>query len=92
MQNGELLLQLQPSAMKVNSKFRSEFQTFRSVTARISNSLLGSRVADYLNSKPVNLTIPAWPLGDGMSLSMKAVKLHDQSFRIPLEFKAPAGK
>lgn len=87
--NGELQIQLQPSALKVNSTFRSEFKTFRSVSSYIANSLLGSRVADYLNSKPVNLTIPAWTLGDGMSLSMKGVKLHDQSFRIPLEFKAP---
>jgi hypothetical protein len=86
----ELQVLLAPAKMNVTSAFRPEFQSFRSVTTRIANSMLGSKVQEYLNSKPLTLTVPAWKLGDGLALGMKDVKLYDQSFRIPLEFKPSA--
>ena len=87
LENGELKLQVYTNKLNVSSQFRTEFSKFRKVTTRISNSLLGSRVADYLNSKPLSLKVPDWTLGDGLSLGMKDLKLQSDSFVIPLEFK-----
>lgn len=85
--DGKLLLQLRPQRMSVTSGFRSEFAGFRRVTTRISNSLLGSRVADYLASESFDFVLPAWSIGEGVDLTMKSVKIEDGTLRIPLEFK-----
>ncbi len=86
-EEGELRVQLQTEKLNVKAAFRSEFKLFRAVQEYIATSLLGSRVADYLNTNPFSLTVPAWKLGEGLNLGMKDVKLQDQSLRIPLEIK-----
>jgi len=84
---GKFVLQLNPGQMNVTSGFRREFSLFRRVNTWIATSLLGSRVASYLQSKPFQFEVPEWEVGDGLELSMRDVQVWKQSFRIPLEFK-----
>ncbi len=86
--DGKFTVQLQPASLEVSSRFRREYSVVRQVTDWIATSLLGSRVSDYLASKPMSFDVPAWDLGDGtMSLSPRDVQLWKYSFRVPLDFK-----
>jgi hypothetical protein len=86
---GKFTMQLVPTSLDVTSHFRKEYSLLRYVTDWIATSLLGSRVAGYLESKPVSFDVPAWDIGDAGALSInpRDVQLWKYSFRIPLDFK-----
>ncbi len=86
-QDGKFNLQVSPSALSINARFRKEFSRFRLVTEWIATSLLGSRVSSYLEKKPISFEVPRWDLGDGMQITMRDLQLWKYSTRIPLEFK-----
>ncbi len=85
-----LSIQMNFSKLKVDSKFRSEFDSVRGVNKRIATSFLGSRVADYLNQNRFTIPVPSWDLGQGLSLGLRDLQAWKDSFRIPLDFKAVA--
>ena len=87
-EKGAMKLRLEPGRLQIRSNFRSEFSIIRRIRSWISTSILSSRVAEYLREKDFQVEVPAWEIGEDMTLGMSHLKVSGQSLRVLLDFKS----